>query len=173
MVDISIKSKKTKLILGSALCFLVIVVLSFLIKKDIASIENLNNKIEADKNKIVVLSKIYDDANSKGPEINRVLASIPESYEEISTYAKVVEAVASSANVTIETNFADTQAKDSQGIQSIGITLKGTGSYANLVKFLDGISELPYHITIDSLNVAKVQGVMNLNMMFRLYTNIN
>ena len=173
MVDISIRSKRSKVIIGTVLSFVVVVFLITLIKKDIGVVAGLRQSIIANQNDINVLNKIYDDANNKRAEIDKVLATVPGSYEEVSTYAKVVESAASATNVTIELKLDSKEKKETSGIKSVGFSIKAVGSYENLVKFVGGVSELPYHIEVDSMDFEKKLTGIELVLSYRLYTNIS
>jgi Tfp pilus assembly protein PilO len=173
MVDISIKSKKWKLIVGSVLCVLAVGLMLSLVKKNIEIVAGLRDKITTNENDLVVLERIHDDAIKRRLEIDRVLATIPSNYEDVSTYAKVLEAVASGTGVTAEVKFDSSERKETAGIYSIGVAIKTTGLYEDLVKYVDQISELPYHIEIDSMGFERSAGGVSLSIVYRLYSNIN
>lgn len=172
MVDISVKSKKWKLILGSVLCIVAVGIMLSLLNRNIKVVSGLKEKISTNENDLTVLNKIYDDANKRREEIDRVLATIPSTYEDVSTYAKVIESAASATGVLVEVKFDSSERKETSGVYSIGVTVAATGAYENLVKYVDEISELPYHIGIDSLSFESSGGGVSLNLMYRLYTNI-
>ena len=172
MVDISIKSKRTTLLIGSTICVLTIVALLFLIKKSFDSAIVLKGEILADQSDLTTLNKIYEDVYSRSDEIDKVLATIPGSYEEVSTYAKVLELTADDTGVSVEMIFSSAESKETLGVKSVGVAVKATGPYENLVKFMDAVSKLPYHIQVDTLTVSKTAGVVTLNSTFRLFTNI-
>ncbi len=173
MVDISVRSKKLKLILGSVLCILAVGVMLSLIKRNIGEVVGLKEKINTNQNDLVILNKIYDDANKRRTDIDRVLATIPSTYEGVSAYAKVIGSVGDATGVAIEMKFDSSERKETSGVKSIGVSITATGSYENLLKFVDGISELPYHIEIDSMGFEKSAGGVSLNILYRLFTNIN
>jgi Tfp pilus assembly protein PilO len=152
---------------------LVATILISVVRKDIGDAVKLRERVISDENELAVLGRIYDDAVNENSEVSKVLATLPSSYEGVSKYAKILESVAAASGVSIETRFADKQAKESLGIKSIAVTVKGMGNYENLIRFLDSVSVLPYHITVDSMNFTRVQGQTSLDLTFRLYTNIN
>lgn len=172
MVDISVKSKKWKLILGLVLCVVAVGIMLSFLNRNVKVVAGLKEKISTNENDLTVLNKIYDDANKRREEIDRVLATVPSTYEDISTYAKVVESAASATGVAVEVKFDSSERKETSGVNSIGVSVTATGVYENLVKYVNEISELPYHIEIDSMSFERSGGGVGLNLIYRLFTNI-
>jgi Tfp pilus assembly protein PilO len=173
MVKTSRLGKKLYIVVLSFFSIFVVLVLFMILRKNVQSLVDQRKELVNSEADLVNLDKVTQDYKNRQMDIEKVLSSVPKTYEEISQYAKKLESIANQSNLQIVISFDKSQKSETNGLNSTGVNIKSSGSYSGLVEFIDNLSNLPYQIEIDTIKLEKGEGILNLDLSYRLYTAIN
>jgi Tfp pilus assembly protein PilO len=166
--------KNNKLILYAAIAINIIligllVLLNYSALKKQSDIQQKRTQLLVLKQDLLALDNVIADKNGEKNRIDMVLNSLPKSYEEIAYYTEVIEKISEKNSQVLETKI-DNKAKDeNQGLVSLKYSIKTTGNYSSYSQMLSDLSNLPYHIRIDSLKIENQKGKIVALTNFRLY----
>ncbi len=166
--------RKTRAVMGCLLSILAIILTLILVNRNSQSLYNKKQELNNLGADLVNLDRIATDLKERRPDIEKVLSTVPESYEEISQYARKLESIAGKSGIAIKIQFDKNENMETNGLNSTKVKIESSGSYQNLLTFVDSISKLPYHMEIDSLKLDKGEGsFIGLDLTYRLFTYIN
>jgi Tfp pilus assembly protein PilO len=117
-----------------------------------------------------LLDKILADKKTYQEKIKTAFQSIPSSYEEVSLAVYRFEYLANKNQQVLETTIDQVTKKETNGLNSLGITFKSSGSYNDFSNMISDFSNLPYFITIDSLRIEKPINGLSAMVNLRLFT---
>jgi Tfp pilus assembly protein PilO len=118
-----------------------------------------------------MLDKILSDRQNYEADILTIKNSLPSSYYEVSFFTSQIERLAQVNGLQLETTIDPNVKEEKGGFSSLKFTLNTKGGYQSYSRFLSALTNLPYHTKIDSIKVAKQEGILAQVTIFRLFVN--
>lgn len=146
------KYKKVRLLLVATFG-LIIFGLSYL-RNITANLRTSKTRIAEVERDITLLNQIQQDIKQYSQMINEVKSTLPSEYYEISFFTKQLEKLAENSNLTTQIAIDEEKKKEKDTYSSIGYSLNVTGNYISISDFLSQISKLPYHTSVDNLEIS-------------------
>ncbi len=120
------------------------------------------------QNDIKKLDQIVIDKTTEQANIDRVLSSLPQTYEEVGTLAYKVEDVARQNNLKPELGF-DKEIKLDANIPALSFQVISEGNFQNFINFLSSLNSLPYNSSVESIVSENKNGVTSTTTV-KVYT---
>jgi len=101
------------------------------------------------------LDQILVDRKKETPNVASIKQTIPQTYQQFSYALAQTERLAKNydQNLTTEVKEQTTSEKNPQS--SISLNQKTIGLYYNYTNFLSSLAKLPYHTSVNSLEISK------------------
>lgn len=135
-------------------------------KKELVAKKVVINELNRDLN---LLDKILTDKKTNEGKIKIVSESLPSSYEETALAIYRFESLANKNRQNLETAIDKTTKQELNGLNSLGFTLKTSGSYNDFSQMMSDLFNLPYFTNVDSLQIGGISGNLSTQTNFKLF----
>jgi Tfp pilus assembly protein PilO len=168
-MDTNIKTKLRAISLSLVLTFIGIAV-SFYFLKNIA-IKVKENKIKvAEINRdISLINKISQEKNQYENDIKKIKNTLPSEYYQISFFTKEIERLSQNNGLTLNIKIDSKKNEETDTVSSIKYVLEVDGSYTSISNFLTQLSKLPYHTSLNQMNIERKEGEPVGKIVFKLF----
>jgi Tfp pilus assembly protein PilO len=126
-------------------------------------------KVEEERRDLKLLDKIVKDKNQYDTEIKKAKNTIPSQYYEIAFFTEELNKLAGANGLTLQVNVDKKKKDEKLKYNSVVYSLETRGSYSSVSTFLSQMSKLPYHTTVDSLEMNAESGELISKIKFRLF----
>ena len=133
--------------------FGIIVPLFLAIKKDSAGIVSQKERLLSVQSKVASFSKCNQNNSILQSDIKKIKSFFIDPKEPLE-FINFLEKTAQSLNLSIQIFAGSVSVKDSE-IPSLSFQAKLSGSFNNLMKFLDKLGSADYLVEVESLNIQK------------------
>jgi len=115
------------------------------------------------------LDTILSDEKSYAPDMKKMTATLPKEYSDVATAVAAIESIAKKNALQPELAIGENATPEPGGLQSISLTLKTIGSYADVTAFTGDLARLPYHTHVDALTFDETGGKISAIVTVRLF----
>jgi Tfp pilus assembly protein PilO len=116
------------------------------------------------------LDSILNDVQKYRSSMTQISATIPQGYEQTARFMSQLETRAKESGVAIDQSQLETSTeKIMPEVQLLKVSQKVTGPYSSVLKYTAAIAKLPFHTSIDLLEITTANGVSGVNIVIKVY----
>ena len=161
---------KYKLILISFFTsFIAIAISLYFLKGIVADVKNSKTKVAEINRDISLLDKILLEKKQYANDIQIVKTTLPSQYYEVSYFTTQLERLAQNNNLALEVGIDKSKKEEKGSYSSITYALDIKGNYPSVSEFLKQMSKLPYHTSVNKIQILNGEEGLTTKVIFRLY----
>ena len=115
------------------------------------------------------LDRLQEDKLTTKKQLDRIMASLPNSYRQVADYTIQLEQLTSENKQILETAIDSASAEEKNGLKSLKYTIQTQGTYTTYSSLLNDLARLPYHTRIDSLTIDNNSGQLSTLTTYKIY----
>ena len=167
---VSNSKNKFRLIVTLLLCTFAGIAFSLNYLRNIAGkVRESKIKVAEINRDISLLDKIALEKNQYTTDIQKVKNTLPFEYYQVSFFTTQLERLAQNNSLNLEIDIEDKKTEETTTIDSVSYALEAKGSYSSVSNFLSQISKLPFHTSLERMEVAQKEGELITKISFKLY----
>lgn len=141
----------------------------YFLNKVASDVRGSKIKIAEINRDVDLLEKITKEEKQYEVDIQKVKSTLPSEYYEVSFFTTQLERLAQNNNLALNININKDKKKEKDSYESVTYSLEINGKYSSVSDFLSQMSKLPYHTSVDRLEIESGEGGPVTEVIFRLF----